>query len=175
MFIEGQRMHYPVRMLCRVLGVSPSGYYAWRKRPLSPRAQADAQLWEVLQQEYQRSRQTYGSPRLHQALVRLGHHCGRHRVARLMRRGGLRGIPPRRYVCTTQRDPAQTGAPDRLQRDFSAEAPNRKWASDLSHIETGQGWLYLATVLDLFSRRVVGWAMAEHMRDESVLAGLQIA
>jgi len=175
MFMEGQRMHYPIRMLCRVLEVSPSGYYAWRKRPPSARAQADTQLWAALQQEYQQSRKTYGSPRLHQALQRLGHRCGRHRVARLMRRGGLRGIPRRRYVCTTQRAAGQSGAPDRLQRDFSAEAPNQKWVSDITYIATQQGWLYLAVVLDLFSRRVVGWAMDEHLHDDLVLTALQMA
>jgi transposase InsO family protein len=142
---------------------------------LSARAQADAQLLAVAQQEYARSRKTYGSPRLHQALLRQGQRCGRHRVARLMRSAGLRGIPRRKFVRTTQRAAGQTGAPDRLQRDFSADAPNRKWASDITYIATRQGWLYLATVLDLFSRRVVGWAMAQQMRDELVLNALQMA
>lgn len=168
-------MKYPVRMLCRGLGVSPSGYYAWCKRPPSARAQANAQLLAAAKQEYQASRKTYGSPRVHQALLRLGHRCGRHRVARLMRHAGLCGIPRRRYVRTTQRAAGQTGAPDRLQRDFSADAPNRKWVSDITYIATRQGWLYLASVLDLYSRRVVGWAMAEHMRDELVLEALTMA
>ncbi len=174
-FIESQREMYPLQMLCTVLNVSRSGYYAWRRRPPSARAQANAQLLPVIRQAHAASRGTYGSPRLQHALWRLGHRCGRHRLARLMRRMGLQGIPRRRFVRTTQLVAGRVGASDHLQRDFTASKPNEKWISDITYISTDEGWLYLATVLDLCSRRVVGWAMAEHMTEELVLAALQMA
>jgi len=174
-FIHAQRTDYPIRVLCDVLDVSRSGYYAWRRRPPSARAQEDARLLAAVRQAHHDSRGTYGSPRLHRALVRLGYRCGRHRVARLMRQAGLRGIPHRKSVRTTRRAADATAIPDRLARDFTAQAPNEKWVSDITYIPTGEGWLYLATVLDLYSRRVVGWAMATHMRAELVLEALQMA
>lgn len=174
-FIESQREMYPIQVLCAVLDVSRSGYYAWRRRPPSARAQANAQLLPLIRQAHIASRGTYGSPRLQHALWRLGHRCGRHRLARLMRRMGLRGIPQRKFVRTTQRVVGRVSAPDRLQRDFTASKPNEKWVSDITYIPTDEGWLYLATVLDLCSRRVVGWAMAEHMTEDLVLAALQMA
>ena len=174
-FIDVQRAHYPIRVMCDVLDVSRSGYYAWRRRPPSARARENARLLEAAQQAHRDSRGAYGSPRLYRALVRLGFRCGRHRVARLMRRAGLRGIPRRKFVRTTRRAAEATGAPDRLERDFTAEAPNEKWVSDITYVPTGEGWLYVATVVDLYSRRVVGWAMAAHMRAELVLKALHMA
>jgi len=174
-FIQAQREQYPIRVLCAALRVSRSGYYAWSRRPPSSRAEENAQLLTTIKSVYKDSRKTYGSPRLHQALMRLGYRCGRHRVARLMRAEGLRGIPRRKFVRTTQRAAGKLGAPDRLERDFTASDPNQKWVSDITYIATGTGWLYLATVLDLFSRRVVGWAMARHMQAELVLEALQMA
>ncbi len=162
-------------MLCRVLQVSRSGYYAWRRRGLSQRAQANARLLVAIKQAHKDSRETYGSPRVHQVLLRQGQRCGRHRVARLMRQAELRGVPRRKFVRTTQRAAEEARVPDRLQRDFSASAPNQKWVSDITYIATQEGWLYLATVLDLYSRRIVGWAMAAHMRAELVRDALQMA
>jgi putative transposase len=174
-FIHAQRAQYAIRRLCRTLEVSPSGYYAWRGRAPSAREQENARLLTAAQRVHRESRETYGSPRLQQALVRLGYRCGRHRVARLMRQAGLRGLPRRKFVRTTQRVTGAPQVPDRLERDFSAAAANQKWVSDITYIRTGEGWLYLATVIDLYSRRVVGWAMAAHMRAELVLAALRMA
>ena len=174
-FIESQRGQYPIRVVCAALQVAPSGYYAWRRRPQSRRAQANAALLTAIRQVHAESRGTYGSPRVHQALLRLGQRCGRHRVARLMRRAGVQGVPRRRWVRTTQRAAGEQYASYRLGRDFHAATANQKWVSDITAIPTGEGWLYLATVLDLFSRRVVGWAMAGHMRAELVLEALQMA
>lgn len=174
-FIHSQREQYPLQVLCRVLQVSRSGYYAWRRRGLSQRAQANARLLVAIKQAHKDSRETYGSPRVHQVLLRQGQRCGRHRVARLMRLAELRGVPRRKFVRTTQRAAEEARVPDRLQRDFSASAPNQKWVSDITYIATQEGWLYLATVLDLYSRRIVGWAMAAHMRAELVRDALQMA
>jgi len=174
-FIHSQREQYPLQVLCRVLQVSRSGYYAWRRRGLSQRAQANARLLVAIKQAHKDSRETYGSPRVHQVLLRQGQRCGRHRVARLMRQAELRGVPRRKFVRTTQRAAEEARVPDRLQRDFSASAPNQKWVSDITYIATQEGWLYLATVLDLYSRRIVGWAMAAHMRAELVRDALQMA
>lgn len=174
-FIHSQREQYPLQVLCRVLQVSRSGYYAWRRRGLSQRAQANARLLVAIKQAHKDSRETYGSPRVHQVLLRQGFRCGRHRIARLMQEAELRGVPRRKFVRTTQRAAEEARVPDRLQRDFSASAPNQKWVSDITYIATQEGWLYLATVLDLYSRRIVGWAMAAHMRAELVRDALQMA
>jgi putative transposase len=173
--VEREKAHHPIAMLCRVLGVSPSGYYAWRTRGPSPRAQADAALTVRIQAVHAQSRHTYGAPRIHADLRAAGVHCGRKRVARLMRRAGLVGCHRRRYVGTTQRDRQATPAPDRVQRQFVASAPNQLWTADITAIPTLAGFLYLAVVLDVFSRRIVGWAMAGHLRTELVLAALEMA
>ena len=155
--IEAKRGQYPIQVLCETLGVSRSGYYAWRRRPPSARAQENARLLEAATQAHRESRGTYGSsPRLHRALMRMGFRCGRHRVARLMRRAGLRGVPRRKFVRTTQRAAEAAVAPDRLERDFTAQAPNEKWVSDITYVPTGEGWLYVATAIDLYSRHIVG-------------------
>lgn len=154
---------YRVKSMCRMLGVSRSGYYAWRKRPASQRAQANERLLVRIREEYQLSRKTYGSPRIHAALRKNGVTCSRKRVARLMRLDHLAARRARKRIPrTTQRNPEAIPAPNLLNQDFSSPAPDRKWVSDITSIDTAEGWLYLAAILDLFSRRVVGWAMDEH-------------
>jgi transposase InsO family protein len=155
---------YGVQRMGRVLGVSRSGYYAWRSRAESQRAQANESLLVRIREEHQLSRKTYGSPRIHAALRGKGIRCSKKRVARLMRLDQIAARRARRRMPrTTQRDPQALPAPNLLNQDFSAPAPDRKWVSDITYIDTAEGWLYLAAVLDLFSRRVVGWAMDEHM------------
>lgn len=178
-FVADQAAHHPVRLLCRAVGVSRSGYYAWRDRQPSARAHADGQLIEQIRQIHQRSRGTYGGPRVHAELRASGQRCGRGRVARLMRRAGLRGLHgQRRRVRTTVPDRAATPAPDRVERAFAPAqigAPDRLWLADISYVATHQGWLYLAVVLDGFSRKVVGWAMTDHLRAELVIDALTMA
>jgi len=175
-FIAAHTEQFPVQRMCRVLGVGRSGYYAWRKRSPSSRAQANQDLVELIRAEHQASRKTYGSPRIQMALQHKGVACGRHRVARLMHQHGIYVQRRRKaHPVTTQRQPGVVPAPNRLNQDFSAPAPNRKWVSDFTYIETGEGWLYLAVVLDLFSRRVIGWAMSETMDTALVGAALRMA
>ena len=164
-----------VATTCQVLGVSPSGYYAWRKRPLSPRARADVELSAHIDAIHRASRGTYGTPRVHAELAALGIPIGRKRVARLMRALGVQGVSRRRWPRTTRRDPAQPPAPDLVARDFTAPGPDHLWVADITYIPTGAGFLYLAVVLDVWSRRVIGWAMETHLRTELVLAALDMA
>jgi putative transposase len=168
--VDQEKAHHPGSLLCRVLGVSRAGFYAWQSRPLSARAVADQALTEQICQVHRRSRATYGAPRVH-AELRLDHgvHLGRKRVARLMRAAGLVGCHRRRRRGLTRRDPQAAPAPDLVERAFTAEAPDRLWTADVTYVPTWSGWLYLAVVLDVFSRRVVGWAMAEHLRTELVI------
>ena len=175
-FIAAEKAHHSVVRLCRVLQVSRSGYYAWQQRPPAARAGADVALTATIRQIHAASRGTYGAPRVHAAL-REDHrvHCGRKRVARLMRSAELRGICRRRTVVTTRRIKAAEGAADLVQRRFTADAPDRLWVADITYLPTWQGCLYLAVVLDAFSRRVVGWAMAGHLRTELVLEALEMA
>lgn len=155
---------YSVKSMCRMLGVSRSGYYAWRSRSDSQRAQANDRLLVRIREEYQLSRKTYGSPRIYAALRKKGVTCSRKRVARLMRLDHIAARRARKRIPrTTQRNPEAIPAPNLLNQDFSSPAPDRKWVSDITYIATAEGWLYLAAILDLFSRRVVGWAMDEHM------------
>jgi putative transposase len=173
--VEREKAHHSVRALGRVLGVSPSGYWAWRKRGPSPRERANAQ-WSVrIRALHQQSRGTYGAPRIHAELAAGGTGCGRKRVARLMRQAGLGGGQCRRACKTTCRDTAAEAAPDLVQRAFTAAAPDRLWVADLTPVPTAEGVLYLAVILDVFSRRVVGWSMAEHRRTELVLRALEMA
>jgi transposase InsO family protein len=155
-FIDAKKAWYPVAMLCRLVDVSRAGFSAWSCRRPSPRAQADAALTEEIRTIYRKSRQTYGVPRVHAALGATGRRVGRKRVARLMRSAGLRGCGRRQRVRTTVSDPAATPAPNLVQRQFAADAPNRLWVTDLTYLQTAEGWLYLAAVLDVHSRRVVG-------------------
>jgi len=161
--------------MCRVLEVSTSGYYAWRKRPASRRAQEDAVLLRRIRTIHEASRQSYGAPRVYRELREDGGAVGRDRVARLMRQAGLRGISRRRFVVTTRRDATGRAAPDLVERRFEAEGPDRLWVADISYIPTWAGFLYLAIVLDVFSRRIVGWAMEGHLRTELVLEALRMA
>jgi putative transposase len=165
-----------VVQLCRVLGVSPSGSWAWRKRLPSPRTQTDRELSRQVAAIHQASRGTYGAPRIHAELVSRGMPCGRKRIARLMRRDGLVGCHRRHPFQTTQRDPAAEPAPDLVQRTFAASAPNVLWIADITYVPTREeGFLYLAVILDAFSRRVVGWSMADHLRAELVVGALEMA
>jgi len=161
--------------MCRVLGVSPSGYYGWRKRPASVRAQEDQRLLRQIRTAHEASRGTYGVPRIHAELQAQGIAVSRKRIARLMRDAGLAGVSRRRFVTTTQRDPSSRPAPDLVDRDFAAEGPDRLWVADITYIPTRAGFLFLAVVLDVWSRKVVGWAMEAHLRTELVLEALERA
>ena len=174
-FIEAEKALYPVSLMCRCLRVSRSGYYAWRVRPRSLRARRDDELKVVVRDAHETSRGTYGSPRVHAELQANGVAVGRHRVARLMREEGLKGRNPRRFRRTTDSEHDLALADNILERDFTVEGPNRAWVTDITYVRTWEGWLYLAVVLDLFSRRVVGWATADHMRVELVLEALKMA
>jgi len=164
-----------IATMCRVLGVSPGGYYARQKRPPSARAQADAELSTRIAAIHHRSRATYGAPRIQVELKAQGLRVGRKRVARLMNTAGLYGVSRRRWATTTVRDPAAKPASDLVERNFTASGPDRLWVADISYIPTWAGFLYLAVVLDAFSRKIVGWAMATHLRTELVLAALNMA
>ena len=166
---------FRVATMARVLDVSTSGYYAWRQRPPSARSQADAELTARVQEIHAGSRGTYGAPRIHAELVEAGVAVGRKRVARVMREAGIAGVSRRRGPRTTRREVQARPAPDRVERCFEAEAPNRLWVADITYIPTLAGFLYLAIVLDVFSRRVVGWAMAAHLRTELVVEALEMA
>ncbi len=161
--------------MCRVLRVSRSGYYAWRKRPPSKRARKDAMLTEKIRQIHEKSRGTYGSPRVHAALQGEGIRVGEKRVARLMKAAGLRGASRRKRPSTTIRDDSRRPAPDLVDRDFTASEPDELWVADITYVPTDRGYLYLSVVLDAFSRRIVGWAMADHLRTELVLEALDMA
>ena len=170
-FVAAQASEYPVTVLCRVLGLARSGYYAWRKRPLSTRMQQDNQLTADIQRIFINSRQTYGSPRVH-AELRKSKPCARKRVARLMRQAKLIARPRRRTVGTTDSRHAEPVAPNLLARAFDAPAPNRIWVADITYLATQEGWLYLAVVLDLYARRVVGWSMQSTLERSLVIAAL---
>ena len=159
-FIEQYKQEFPVVVMCRVLDVSESGFYAWRKRPPCQRQREDAQLTEEIRQEFSVHQGRYGSPRLHAELRDRGRSIARKRVARLMREAGLCAKRKRRRVLTTPRDLSHPVAPNLLNREFTAEEPNRKWVTDITYIPSMQGWLYLAVILDLYSRMVVGWSMS---------------
>ena len=166
---------HPVAALCRTLGVSPSGYYAWRKRPLSSRTRADVELTAQIAAVHRDSRGTYGAPRIHAELAAQGHRLGCKRVARLMRSAGLQGVSRRKFQTTTVRDATARPAPDLVDRQFIAAGPDRLWVADITYVPTWAGFLYLAVVLDAWSRRVIGWAMEAHLRTELVLAALDMA
>ena len=167
--------NYPVARMCRLLEVSPSGYYSWQKRPASERSRTDAVLKDRIRWIHLRSRGTYGVPRIYAELREEGVPVGRHRVERLMRATGLQGVARRTYRRTTVRQPGAQAAPDLVQRDFAASGPNQLWVADITYISTCRGFLHLAVVLDAWSRRVVGWAMARHLRTELVLDALDMA
>jgi putative transposase len=169
------RATYPVATMCRMLEVSASGYYAWRSREPSPRSRADEALQGEIEAIHERSRATYGVPRIHAELAAREKRVGRKRVARLMRRAGLEGASRRKRAGTTKRDRDARPAPDLVERDFSASGPDRLWVADITYVPTWAGFLYLSVVLDAWSRRIVGWAMATHLRTELVLDALNMA
>ena len=166
---------HPIATTCRVLGVSPGGYYARLKRPPSARACADAELSARIAEIHRRSRATCGAPRIHAELAEQGIRVGCKRVARLMRVAGLRGVSRRNWIITTVRDRDARPAPDLVERNFTAAGPNRLWVADITYIPTWAGFLYLAVVLDAFSRKIVGWAMETYLRSELVLKALDMA
>jgi len=173
--IESQRRQFPVRMMCRLLRVKASGFYAWRRRGPSRRARDDERLKRRICAVHAESDGVYGSPKVRDELLDAGERVGRHRVARLMRELGLNGCPKKRYKVTTDSDHGFNVAPNRLARDFTATAPNQRWVADITYIRTAEGWLYLAVVLDLYSRAVVGWSMSHRITRELVLRALLMA
>ena len=175
-FIAAEKADYPVSLMCRILGVGRTSFHAWERRAPSERAMFDAWLTEKITQVHAGSRCTYGAPRVH-AELRLEHgvRVGRKRVARLMAGAGLEGIPVPRKTRTTIRVAGVRCAPDLVERDFQADAPDRLWCADITYLQTWEGTLYLASVLDCFSRLIVGWAMADHMRLELVESALEMA
>jgi len=175
-YIREHREEFSIKRMCQLLDVTRSGYYAWQPDKAGPRELENRVLVEQIRVEYKLSRQTYGSPRIWARLQGQGLSCGRHRVARLMRREGI--CPPkrhRRHPVTTQRQPGVIPAPNRLNQDFSATMANSKWVGDFTYIDTAEGWLYLAIILDLFSRKVIGWAMSAHMNTALVETALHMA
>jgi putative transposase len=177
-FIEAQKANHRINRMCKVLKVSKSGFYGWRDRVPSARARADAVLSERIARIHRDSRETYGAPRIHFELRTLGVRCGRKRVARLMRQANLFGCGGRRRKArTTLRSSSERTppAPDLVQRNFTPEAPDRLWVADITYVRSWEGWLYLSFVLDTYSRKVVGWSMANNLRTELVLNALNMA
>src|SRR6267143_766431 len=175
-FIEDRRADYPVTIMCDVLGVSPAGYYAWRSRPESARSAANRELVDDIKRVHRDACGRYGSPRVHAELRAQGRGASRGRIERLMRRHGIRAIMARpRRVRTTDSRHDFPIAPNLIERNFIAAGPNRIWLADITYVETDQGWLYLATVMDLYSRRIVGWAMEDHLRADLPLAALTMS
>jgi transposase InsO family protein len=175
-FIEDHREQYPITMMCRVLDIARSGYYAWRKQPLSARQMADLLLMMHIRDVFEQSRQTYGSYRIQATLVEQGLRCGRKRVARLMREDELEPKTSRPFkVVTTDTNHTLPVAPNRLNQAFTADRPDQIWLADITYVPTAEGWLYLAVVLDLYSRRIVGWAMSDSLHRQLVIDALQMA
>lgn len=173
--IEAEKTSFPIQLMCRMLGVSRSGYYGWRDRPPSKRSREDAALTERIREIHERSRHTYGSPRVHAELRALGTRCGRKRVERLMRKSGLQGcIRGRRRRGITRRG-KRSAAEDLVKRKFAATKIDMVWVADITYVATDEGYLYLAFVLDVHSRRIVGWAMEDHLRTEIVVDALRMA
>lgn len=177
-FIHAHARIFHITTMCRVLEVSRAGYYAWRARPLCERVKEDRWLRDRIRQIHHEVQGRYGSPRVHQELRALGIPCGKHRVARLMRADGLKAKSPPRFRVTTQSDHAERVAPNVLNREFAVETvgvPDRIWVADLTYILTREGWVYLAVILDLATRRVVGWALRTRLDHELALAALRMA
>ncbi len=173
--MRANQAFHSIAAMCRVLEVSTSGYYAWRARGESTRAKEDEQLQQRIKAIHTWSRATYGAPRVHAELKDEGTLVGCKRVARLMKAGGLVGVSRRKWTVTTRRDPAARPAPDLVDRSFKAERPNQLWVADITYIPTLSGFLYLAVVLDVWSRKIVGWAMQGHLRTSLVLDALAMA
>jgi putative transposase len=173
--IHRRRNDYPVRETCPLLKVSKGGYYAWLDRPESARAKTDRELTQEIRRIHIDSKGTYGSLRITEELKEEGYTHGHNKVARLMRLAGLRGCPQRRFKVTTQRDPSHPVADNLLKQDFAADGPNERWAADITYIPTRQGYLYLAVVMDLYSRRIVGWSMSQWISRHLVIDALNMA
>lgn len=174
-FIRAEKANHSVSMLCRVMCVPRSTYYAWTVREPSERDREDARLKPLIRRIFLDSRKRYGSPRIHRTLQHHDVRVGRKRVARLMREQELRSVSKRKYQRTTDSSHGLKPAPNKLDRKFNVREPNRAWVGDITYLKTMHGWLYLAVLIDLASRRVVGWAMATHMRQELAQACLQMA
>jgi putative transposase len=175
-FIAAEKSNFPVAVMCRMFGVSRTGFHNWERRAPSDRALQDAWLTEKIKQIHDASRSVYGAPRIH-AELRLEHgiRIGCKRVARLMKAAGIAGVRPRKRFKTTIRIPGITPATDLVERQFRPDRPNVLWVADITYLRTGEGWLYLAAVQDAYSRRIVGWSMATHMRAPLVVDALQMA
>ena len=173
--MKADQASYPVAMMCQLLEVSTSGYYAWLKRPPSKRSQEDEVLIEKIRHYHRISDGTYGAPRILEDLQEEGVKVGQKRVARLMRAAGLQGVTRRKATWTTIREPGAEPAPDLVQRNFSVDKPDQLWVADITYIHTWVGFLYLAVVMDAWSRRIIGWSMANHLRTELVLDALGMA
>lgn len=173
--IRAEKASFPVAFMCRQLGLSPSGYYAWERRGVSRRRQEDEGLIPKIRESHRASRGTYGSPRIYDDLKDQGETVGRHRIARLMRENGITARPLKRFRKTTDSNHDLPVAPNLLKRNFEAARPNQVWVGDITYIWTGSGWTYLAVIVDLFSRRVVGWALDDNMRAKLVLKALEKA
>lgn len=174
-FVRDHRDQFQVRMMCRVLEVSHSGYYAWRSRPQSTRESENKVLTEEIKSIHVKSRRTYGSPRIYRKLLAEGFRCSRGRVARLMRKHDIRARSNRKFVVTTDSKHDLPVADNLLDRQFDVDLPNQVWVSDITYIPTCEGWLYLATILDLYSRKIVGWSMDSSMSRQLVLDALDTA
>ena len=170
-----EKAEFPVRTMCRVLDVSESGFFSWKGRPASQRQRDDMIYLAHIRIAFELSNRTYGSPRMHRDLVDEGLSIGRRRTARLMRENGLAARQKRRFKRTTDSTHAWPVAPNLLDQDFAAEAPDQKWSADISYIWTAEGWLYLAVLIDLFSRRVVGWAVSDRLKKDLALRALRMA
>lgn len=173
--IQEHDRRYPIRLMCRALAVSAAGYYAWRGRPESPRAVANRDLLTAIRRFHHESRQTYGSPRIWRALREQGHRVGEHRVARLMRQAELQAKTVKKWRVTTDSAHRLPVAANMLQRQFTVAQPNQVWAGDITYVWTLEGWLYLAVLLDLYSRRVIGWAMSQRVTVELTEQALTMA
>lgn len=174
--MKAHQAEHSISRMCELLGVSTSGYYAWLKRPVSARELADREYLETIREIWSKSDQTYGAPRI-QAELADDHNIrvGTKRVARLMKQARIQGVSRRKWVRTTIRDEKVRPAPDLVQRQFTATEPDQIWVADITYVPTWEGWMYLAAVEDMWSRRIVGWAMADHMRTELVESALQMA
>lgn len=174
-FIEAEKANYPICILCSVLMVSRSGYYIWRVRPVSERKKENNKIMVEIKTIYNRSRGTYGSPRVCDTLQEQGHRIGRHRVAHLMRTNGIIACYKKRFIITTDSEHLYSVAPNIIGRDFDAMEPNRVWVSDITYVRTYEGWLYLAAIMDLYSRKIVGWAMADNLQCSLIQNALDMA
>ena len=173
--MKAHQADYPITTMCDVLGVSRSGYYAWCKRGPSARDRRDAELSNMIRDIHRHSRGTYGAPRIHAVLKEMGERVGKKRVARLMRQAGLRGVSRRKRPTTTTRSKRERPAPDLVDRNFNADRPDQLWVADITYVPTASSFMYLAVVMDAFSRRIIGWSMASHLRTELVVNALDMA